>query len=144
MCPLGLQAIYPKTKILDPEAMQAQVQAALRAYGLAVAAKMAQYPAQTTTAGRQAYRRTGDLGRYWNAPGALTVTSNSVTLVNRVNHNGRSYAVYVQGPTKGGVGQSQTSRMRDKGWQSISTVAHDTAQQYQPILNRAIKGRATA
>ena len=143
--PVGLQAIIPKKKAFpDPNQVAAFLPKALMAYGLAVGARMAKYPPQVPPANPKGkrYRRTGDYGRYWTAPGAVRVTGNTMTLVNRVTHNGRSYGVYVGGPLPGsGPGFRQALSMTRRGWQSISYVARDEARKHRPVLNRSILGR---
>lgn len=146
--PVGLKAIYPRTHLgVDVATVPGQVERALMLYGLAVGARMAQYPAQippiSSNPRRRPYRRTGDYGRFWSSPGAVRVTGNSVTLVNRVQHNGRSYGVYVGGPVPGeGAGKRQAKIMARRGWPNISAVAREEARKFRPILNRAIVGRA--
>jgi hypothetical protein len=143
--PVGLQAIIPKkTPFPNPEQVATLVPRALMRYGLAVGARMARYPSQQPPSNpkRKPYRRTGDYGRYWTAPGAVRVSGYTMTLVNRVNHGGRSYGVYVGGPLPGtGPGFRQAATMTKRGWQSISHVARDEARNHRPILNRAILGR---
>lgn len=146
--PLGLKAIIPrdlKTLSPDPQKITKDVPIALRQFALAVAARLAKYPAQAPPPlGRKRYRRTGDYGRGWTAPGAIRVTGNTVTLVNRVNHRGKSYGVYVGGPVPGrGPGERQAELMGRRGWANISEVAKEEAKLHKPILNRAIQGRAT-
>jgi hypothetical protein len=143
--PLGLKAIVPKTAIFPNTAdVQREIPKALMSYGLAVTARMAKYPAQRppTDPKRKPYRRTGDYGRYWNAPGAVTVRGNVLTVVNRVQHNGRSYGVYVGGPLPGqGAGFRQARTMTIRGWANISEVALEEGRKHRPVLNRAILGR---
>lgn len=142
--PLGLKAIYPKTKLPpDPAAIAPAVTKALQRMGLAFVAKMQQYPPQQPPINpkRRRYQRTGDLGRGWTSPGAIRVTGNTVTVVNRMTRGGVSYPVYVQGPKSGNKGERQTAVMKRKGWQSVSDVAKEVAKENRPILNRAIVGR---
>jgi hypothetical protein len=143
--PVGLKAIVPKTAVFpSTAAVQHEIPKVLMAYGLAVTAQMAKYPAQRPPANpkRRAYRRTGDYGRFWNAPGAVTVRGYTLTVVNRVQHGGRSYGVYVGGPLPGhGAGFRQALTMTSRGWPSISNVARATARKYRPVLNRAVLGR---
>lgn len=162
--PLGLRALYPK-RAIGPQAdrLETDADAALLQYGHAVAAKMAVYPPQIPpqtvrasvdkrgrvrvrlggASGRKPYRRTGDYGRAWSAPTAVTVRNATVTVVNRVQHGGRSYSVYVGGPKEGpGPGQRQAKVMARRGWVSITDVGRSLVKQYQPIVNRAVVGRA--
>lgn len=143
--PVGLKAIVPKKSAFpEPGQIAAFVPKALMSYGLAVTARMARYPAQRPPANpkRRPYRRTGDYGRFWNAPGAVTVRGNVLTVVNRVQHRGRSYGVYVGGPLPGrGAGFRQAMTMTSRGWPSISQVALEEGRKYRPVINRAILGR---
>jgi hypothetical protein len=143
--PLGLQAIVPKKHAFpDPSQVATLVPKALMSYGFAVTRRMAAYPAQMPPKNpkRKPYRRTGDYGRYWSAPGAVRVTGYTLTVVNRVVHKGVSYGVYVGGPIPGqGAGFRQAAEMRRRGWPSISTVAREEGRTHRPVLNRAILGR---
>jgi hypothetical protein len=157
--PVGLQAIYSKTLAarLNVTVIQADTDKALTSYGLAVAAKMAEYPAQippisvsvnrrgratVRRSGAKPYRRTGDYGRFWTAPGALRVKDGTLTLVNRVQRKGNSYGVYVGGPKPGaGPGHRQAIVMGKRNWPSITDVSRALAKDFRPIINRAVAGR---
>jgi hypothetical protein len=131
--PLGLQAIRPKRfELIDPRAVERDLENTNRRYGLDVGKAMAKYPAQKPTR----YRRTGDYGRGWTAPGAVRASAKEVTVVNRV-----PYSVYVGGPLSGNKGERQTAVMRKKGWPSITNVARETKRNYVQLVNRAIRGR---
>lgn len=133
--PLGLQAIRPKRfELIDPRAVERDLENTNRRYGLDVGKAMAKYPAQKPTR----YRRTGDYGRGWTAPGAVRASAKEVTVVNRVK-----YSVYVGGPKYGGrgKGERQAKVMQQKGWPSITDVARETKRDYVQLVNRAIRGR---
>lgn len=131
--PLGLQAIRPKRfEVIDTRAVASDLEKINRQYALDVGKQMAQYPPQKPTR----YKRTGNYGRGWTAPGAVRASASEVTLVNRV-----TYSVYVGGPRQGAVGERQTKVMRGKGWKSITDVARETKRNYVQLVNKAIRGR---
>jgi hypothetical protein len=131
--PLGVQAIRPKRfEVIDPRAVVTDLEATNRRYALDVGKQMATYPSQRPTK----YRRTGNYGRGWTAPGAVKASAAEVTLVNRVG-----YSVYVGGPKQGNKGERQTKVMRGKGWKSITDVARETKREYVQLVNKAIRGR---
>lgn len=133
--PLGLQAIRPKRfEVIDPARAAADLIRVNTQYALAVGKRMAKYPPQRPTK----YRRTGNYGRGWTAPGSINAKPNEVTLVNRVG-----YAVYVGGPKGGGrgKGERQTKVMREKGWESISDAARQEVKNWEQLVNRSIRGR---
>lgn len=134
--PLGLRAIRPKRLVLiDTAQIKRDLPAVHRRYLLEVAGEMSKYPPQQGSR----YRRTGNYGRGWTAPGAIRVDARGATLVNRI-----PYAVYVGGPwPQGGrqKGERQTQVMHKRGWQTISVVARKTKKRYVGLVNRAIRGR---
>jgi hypothetical protein len=131
--PLGFQAIRPKRyEVIDPRAVVSDLEKTNRQYALDIGKGMSKYPSQKPTR----YKRTGNYGRGWTAPGAVKASASEVTLVNRVG-----YSVYVGGPLQGGVGERQTKVMRGKGWPSITNVARDTKKNYVQLVNKAIRGR---
>jgi len=134
--PLGLQAIRPKRfELIDPRAVVTDLEKTNRQYALDVGKQMAYYPPQRPTR----YKRTGNYGRGWTAPGAVRASATEVTLVNRVG-----YSVYVGGPwpqSGHDKGERQTKVMHGKGWKSISDVARDTKKNYVQLVNKAVRGR---
>lgn len=131
--PLGLVAIRPKRfDIVNID--RPALERANRQYALDIGKKMADYPPQRPST----YRRTGDYGRGWFAPGSIKASASEVTLVNRI-----PYAVYVGGPKYGGrgKGERQTTDMRKRGWKSISDVARSEKKRYVQLVNKALRGR---
>lgn len=135
--PLGLRAIIPKRlAVIDGRQVSRDVPIVLNAYAQRLRARLQKYPAQLPTV--SGYRRTGDLGRGWSAPGSLTIRGAEMILVNRTAH-----AVYVQGPRPGGrrPGTRQAAEMRRRGWPNVSDVAREERKQFPVVANRAIRGR---
>jgi len=134
--PLGLHAIRPKRfAIIEPN--RADIERSNRQYVLNVGKKMGSYPPQRRTV--SGYKRTGNYGRGWTAPGAVRASAEEATLVNRVG-----YSSYVGGPwpqSGHDKGERQTREMHGRGWPSITDVARAEKKNYVQLVNKALKGR---
>lgn len=114
---------------------QANIRRVLSNVRADVIRQMATYPPQNPDT---EYQRTGDYGRSWAIGSSTVYTDNSVRIVNRVQHYGRAYAVYVGGPTTTRPGQSRWNGRY--GWVSITDVAKDIRRRYPRILTDALVG----
>ncbi len=170
-------AIYAKNRIgPDPAEVEKAVEKALERYAIDVASQLAKYPPQVppintashtfrggvgvrvTKAGNirytrpgfktaHPYRRTGDYGRFWTAPGSMKTqvssSSASVTVTNKVSRKGHPYAVYVGGPKDGsGPGQRQARVMGDRGWPNMTDAIAGANQRNKGIVGQAMLGHA--
>lgn len=132
--PLGLKAIVPKRKSLDTSHLQAELVAMNTKFITDIQRVMIKYPSQQPTR----YKRTGDYGRGWAGPGAVKITAEEATLINRIR-----YAVYVGGPNPGArAGERQSQVMANKGWTSISTAVAVLKSQYPRLVIRVMAGHA--
>lgn len=79
------------------------------------------------------YRRSGDLGRHWAAKVEVFPALVRGRVINSV-----TYAVFVQGPTKGAKGERQTAVMAAKGWPSVTTVLADTWRKHKREFSKIL------
>jgi len=143
---LRLRAIRPREFPLATDNMLALIDEELGRRGFAggVIEDLANYPAALPWKGptpksgpRKDGRRTGTLGRNWRIVRLeRTRARRSVEVANQT-----PYAVYVEGPPRGGQGQRQTANMRERGWPNITAVARKRWAEHQPIIVRILAQR---
>lgn len=145
---IRLQAIVPKSPILDVAKIQAAGAAQLRTDATAVLNKIAQYPPQEPTD----YIRSGQLGRNWKleiqSPGEILIVNRVTSSVSfyqtktkgRVarRHAPRNYSVYVQGSTKTDPGQARV--MAGKGWTTIDDAADEVFKGRAGVYSKLLAG----
>lgn len=144
--------------VVDGERQMRQVEALLGQAGFvgAMISRMAKYPPQVPPTGQRqslgramgalkpkrayinlGYVRTGTLGRNWR-PGTIGRVGDDF-VAEAVNDT--DYAVYVQGPPDGAVGERQTDVMADRGWQNIVDEANAEWPNWRPRVLRVFSTR---
>jgi len=141
--PLRIIAIVPKsTKVVNTQLQGLAISREMIAIGADLHQSMAKYPPARPWKSRppprgprRGGRRTGFLGRNWQ----VKVRREGAVVVEVEVSNKTPYAVYVQGPRRGGKGERQTKVMRDRGWQNITTITQVVWRKHRAGLSRAIR-----
>lgn len=142
---IKLQAIVPKTPLLDIARIQSAAQAQLRNDCATVVNKIAQYPPQEDTD----YVRSGELGRNWRieikSPGEIWVINRVTSTVSFYQtktkgvrarrHAPRNYSPYVQGGEN-----AQSGVMAGKGWLRIDEVADEVFGDRAGVYSKLLAG----
>jgi phage gpG-like protein len=143
----GLDELTRKLKDLK---QMRKVHAGIRAAGIYVKGKLAQYP--DATAANQPKKVGGwyQRGFGWKfASGRTLQVSEQLgkkwtskydkAKFESVIGNNASYAVFVQGPKKGSKGSRQASHMAKIGWESIDDVAKNETKRVQEYVFEAVR-----
>lgn len=127
--PLQLNPIFPK---FDPfkKVDAVKVVATMRTMGSTAQNRLGNYPPQAPNVD---YRRTGTLGRRWTMRGPSTRGKDLIVEVG----NKTTYAVWVQGPTKGS-GRKQRKLFRQRGWRGVTEVGDAVVKKFDRPLRKAL------
>lgn len=142
---IGLQAIVPKTPLLDTSKIQQAAQRQLQNDCLTVVNKIAVYPEQEDTD----YVRSGQLGSNWKleikGPGEIWVVNRVTSSVSFYQtktkgvvarrHAPRGYSQYVQGGE-----DSQSRVMAGKGWGRIDEAADEVFAGRAGVYSKLLAG----